>query len=588
MTPAKIAETLERAMTLHRQGDLDAADKLYKRILLTRPGHADALHLSGVVALQTGRAERGVQLIRKAAAIQPGHAPTHSNLAGGLRQLGELEAALAACDRALALQPDFLDALTKRAEILRDLGRGPEALEAARGLVERLPEEAAAHGLLGSVLMDLGRAAEALPAIDRALALAPDDAALLNERGNALAALRRAREALAAYDRVIALEPGLAQVHNNRGNALVLLNRPGEALPAYARAAELAPADPQPLLNRAAALALLDRREEALTSFERAEALAPGDPTVLWNKSLLLLQLGRLVDGFALYEARKRTREPAGSAFADRPAWLGDGDIAGKTLLLHAEQGLGDTLQFCRYTPLARARGAKVVLRVQPPLKRLLQGLDPAIAVIGEDEAVPDFDIHCPLLSLPLAFGTDLTSIPADIPYLTPEPQLVAAWRDRLGPGARRIGLAWRGAPGHRNDHNRSLSLEALAPLFALSGEWISLQRDLTPEEADRLASLGVRAMGDELADFADTAALVASLDLVISVDTSLAHLAGALGAPVWVFLPANPDWRWLFGRADSPWYPSARLFRQRSLGDWTVPMAEVAQALAQDTIAST
>ncbi len=397
----------------------------------------------------------------------------------------------------------------------------------------------------GSVLIEMKRPSDALQSYDAAIALEPDDGELFTNRSTALSALKRYDEALAACDRAVALQPSLAQAHVNRGNVLMILTRFDEAEAAFGRALELKP--------------------------DHAGAA--------WNKSLLLLKTGRFEQGWRLHEARKLTDEPVGTGFEDHPLWLGE-DRKGQTVLLHWEQGLGDTLQFCRYAKRVKAAGMKPLLLVQAPLKAVVQTLDPGIPVFAEGEALPAFDAHTPLLSLPLAFGaTTLADIPAEPRYLAADPGRVAQWRARLRPTSKpRVGIAWSGNPAHANDHNRSVPLEALAPLLAADVDWTCLQKDLP--DSDRQALGGIAWFGPELGDFGDTAALIELMDLVITVDTSAAHLAGALGKPVWLLLPTSSDWRWMTERADTPWYPDMRLFRQAAAGDWSGMAGEVRAAL--------
>jgi hypothetical protein len=267
-------------------------------------------------------------------------------------------------------------------------------------------------------------------------------------------------------------------------------------------------------------------------------------------------------------------------AFA-QPAWDGTGDIAGKTILLHAEQGYGDTIQFCRYAPLVAEKGAKVILSVQPSLKRLLSGFGGAQTVLAEGEDLPAFDLHCPILSLPRAFRTRLETIPPPAPPSVPS-QLTKEWETRLGHGKPRIGIAWSGRPSHKNDHNRSLPLRAMLGLLDLPIELVSLQKEIRSEDQGILDAAGIAHFGPALTDFLETAALVSSIDVVITVDTAVAHLACSLGRPTWILLPYIPDWRWLLERADSPWYPTARLFRQPGIGDWDSVMREVVGGFRQ------
>jgi hypothetical protein len=383
----------------------------------------------------------------------------------------------------------------------------------------------------------------------RALALKPGLAGAWNNCALALRDLDRLAEALASCERALAIDPGLADAHSNRGNLLRGLGRP----------------------------------DEALTSFRRALALRPDLPAAHYSHGQCLLLLGDLDSGWQECEWRWKDEQHANKAREfPQPLWLGGDALRGRTILLHAEQGLGDTLQFCRYASRVAALGAKVLLEVQPPLLSLLANLPDIAQLLPRGAALPDFDSHCPLLSLPLAFGTTLDTIPADMPYLRSDPSRVSAWRERLGAPARtRIGLAWSGSPAHGNDRNRSIPLAQMLALLDTGAEFVSLQNEVRPADADVLTSRpDLRHFESALADFADTAALVETMDLIVTVDTSVAHLAGAMGKPVWVLLPFDPDWRWLLARTDSPWYPSATLFRQPRPGDWGSVLASLARRL--------
>jgi tetratricopeptide (TPR) repeat protein len=611
MNPNKLAQVFDQALALHRDGQFEPAEKAYKKVLLAKPNHADALQLMGTIAIQTGRMTRGAELIGKSLAISPDQPSAQSNLGFALRELGQLEASLAACDRAVALNPAFVDAHNNRADTLTRLGRYGEALAASEAALALNPAFANGHHSRANALNRLGRPAEALEAYDRAMGLGLEHAGVQRDRGQALLALKRLPEALAcldralamaptadafsdrgsvliemkrpadallSYDAAIALQPDDAELHTNRSTALSALKRYDEALAACDRAIALQPALAQAHVNRGNVLMIQTRFDEAEAAFGQALALSPDHAAAAWNKSLLLLKTGRLEEGWPLHEARKRTDEPVGVGFEDHPLWLGE-PASGQTILLHWEQGLGDTLQFCRYALQVKAAGMKPILLVQAPLKVVAQTLDPEIPVFAEGEALPDFAAHTPLLSLPLALGTTLDTIPAQARYLCADPVRVAAWRARLRPAAKpRVGIAWSGNPAHANDHNRSAPLEALQPLLAADVDWTCLQKDLP--DADRQALGEIAWFGPELGDFGDTAALIELMDLVIAVDTSAAHLAGALGKPVWLLLPTSSDWRWMTGRADTPWYPNMRLFRQTAAGDWPGVAAAVRAAL--------
>jgi hypothetical protein len=397
------------------------------------------------------------------------------------------------------------------------------------------------------------------------------------ERGNARAGARRWAEALAAFDAVLALDPGHAPALAHRASVLTALGQAEAALDGFAAALAREPGRAETWNNRGAALMELGRPREAMLDYMRAIALKPDFAEPRQNLGIALLQEGEFEHGWFFYEWRLRTpNHVAGPAYA-QPRWTGQPGIAGSTILVHAEQGFGDVIQFYRYVPLLAAMGARIILGVQPELRRLLDGLAPSVTVIAPGVVLPRLDWHCPLLSLPVALGARLETIPP-APYLTAPAELRARWAARLPSGRKRVGIAWRGNPNP--DPRRSMPLDFLRPLLALDVDWTCLHPDLTQAERASLARLGVRGVSDDLTDFAETAGLLACLDLVITVDTSVAHLAGALGRPVWVLLPAHADWRWMRHRSDSVWYGSARLFRQRHDTGWPGLVGAVIEAL--------
>jgi tetratricopeptide (TPR) repeat protein len=515
-------------------------------------------------------------------ALQPGDALAYYDSGSALRDQRRFDAALAAFDQAIALKPDYAEAYNSRGIVLANLNRFDEALIAFDRAIALKPDYAEAYNNGALVLHSLGRLAEALAGFDKALALQPDNARLYNNRGDTLQGLKRVDDALASYDKALALKPDYAQAHYNRGTMLKDLRRLDEALDGLDRAIALKPDYAAAYNNRGIAMQDLKRLDDALGSFDKAIALIPDSAEFHANQAYCLLQMGRLEQGWRLHEWRKRTEMPVGNRSFQQPLWLGKEDIANKTVFAHWEQGLGDTIQFCRYGKLLRARGARVVMSVQEPLHRLLRQLGPDIEVVNHNQVPAAFDYHCPLMSLPLAFETTVASIPSEQRYISADRELSKAWLVRLPPPAKpRIGIVWSGNAKHKNDRNRSIDLPALAPLFSPDAHWISLHQELRDGDAASLAQLRQIAFyGNELKDFADTAALIDLLDLIITVDTGVAHLAGAMGKPVWILLPYNSDWRWLSARDDSPWYPTARLFRQGDGESWQQVIACVRDAL--------
>lgn len=463
-----------------------------------------------------------------------------------LHRAGDLAGADALYLRVLEADPGNLAARTNRAAIQLDLGDAAGAAAACRDLLRTGPH-AAAHCILGIALFNLDRPEEAVAAFDAALQQSPDMAEAHNGRANALRRLGRTDEAIIGYSQAIACNPAFADAYN----------------------------------NRAVAWQYLRRIPEALADYDAAVLRAPTHADAHWNRALVKLLQGDYAQGWRDYEWRWRSGAMRRHARNfPQPQWRGE-DIAGKTILIHAEQGLGDVLQFCRYVPLIAARGPRVVLEVHKPLRRLLASIEGAATVITSDEAKPPFDVHCPMLSLPSAFGTRVETIPATVPYLAPDPALAAAWRAKLGPRENlRVGVVWAGRPDNQNDVNRSMPVEMLTPLLSAGVALHCLQKEVAAQDRAWAETRGIVFHDQDLDDFADTAALAANMDVVVSVCTSVAHLAGALGLPTWVALCFAADWRWLLDRADSPWYPTARLFRQPAPGDWMPVMNDIADAL--------
>jgi tetratricopeptide (TPR) repeat protein len=551
----------------------------YDRALTLRPTYAEALSNRGISLRELSRYEEALASYGRALTLRPDYVEAHYNRGTALHELKRYEEALASYDRALTLRPHSPAVLRNRGDSLQQLKRYHEALASYDRALTLQPDYAEAFCARGNAMQQLKRYEEALANYDHALILRSDYAEALSNRAAGLHELKRFDEALASYDRALALRPDYAEALSNRGNTLRELKRYDEALASYDRALTLQPDYAEALSNRAATLNELKRFDEALANYDRAVTLRPDHADVHHNEALCRLLMGNFDQGWEQYEWRWQTEQlrDAKRNFA-QPLWTGREDIAGKTILLHAEQGFGDTIQFSRYLPLVVERAAQVILEVQRPLHELLSTLSGSLQIISRDDPLPDFDIHCPLLSLPLAFGTRLETIPSATSYLHASPEVVAHWNSRLGDRCRpRIGLAWSGRQAHTNDHNRSIRFSALLPLLDFKATYVSLQQDVRPGDASVLQNRSeLLHFGDDLKTFADTAALMSNLDLIISVDTSVAHLAGALAKPVWVLLPYIPDWRWLLDREDSPWYPTARLFRQDERREWNSVIARV------------
>jgi len=619
----QLAQAVEQALTLHRAGRLAEADQIYRDILATDPHHVAAMHLSGVLKHQQGQSGEALRLVGAALQAQPGSADVltsygailialsrydealarfdavlalrpddagaHYNRGNALGGLGRHGEALASYDRALAAapgltEPGFTDALYNRGNALAALDRNQEAAASFEAALIAEPDRTDTLTNYGTALLALERCDEALASFDKALARDPDNVVVLLNRGTALIKLKRPAEAQSNYDRVLAIDPASAAALDGRGRAFAALGRFAEALDSHDQALRVTPGFVAAHVGRGNALHNMKRMEEARASYAAALAINPQDADANFNAALNRLCLGDFRDGWKQYEYRWDRKEyRAHRPNFPRPQWRGEKDLQGKVVLLTAEQGLGDAIQFVRYAPWVAALGAKVILGVHRPLAALMASVPGVSQVIADGETLPPFDLYCPLLSLPLAFETELATIPANVPYIGPSPERIARWRDRLPPNDKlRIGICWAGNSTHLNDRNRSVPLERFATL--LSGarvDFVNLQKEVGASDTAILSQHGVHQLGQEFVDFADTAAVIAMLDLVISVDTSVAHLAGAMAKAVAVLIPFSPDFRWMLDRTDSPWYPTMRLFRQSAVDDWGAPLERLCRELA-------
>ncbi len=541
--------------------------------------------------------------------VHANNVATYINQGIALVNQRRFEEALASYDQALQIQPRHADALCNR----------------------------------GNALISLNRIQDALDSYEQALAIQPQHMQALSNRGNILLLLNRYEDALDSYDRALAIQPNYADALSNRGAVLIKLNRFEEAVTSFSQGLAIQPKSIEALSNRGNALRQLNRLEEALSSLQQALAIKPDYADAHWNEALCRLNMGDFALGWQKYEWRWKSKTfihiPRNFS---QPLWLGQESLHNKTILLHAEQGLGDTIQFCRYATKVAALGATVILEVQPALKTLLRNITGVTRIITYGEALPRFDYHCPLLSLPLAFRTDLNSIPFaaetnatttrhsysirsisdillcgkrflssltktnSVPasaayYIRANARQKSTWTNKLRLNTQtspRIGLTWSGNPVHTNDHNRSIALMDFTKIIngqnqgqcKNQAQFYCLQKEIRAKDQALLTKLHIQKeivfVGNDLKDFSDTAALIDLMDLVITVDTSIAHLAGAMGKPVWILLPFNADWRWLTKRNDSPWYPSARLFRQPAMGDWDSVINDIKQALSNKEFA--
>jgi tetratricopeptide (TPR) repeat protein len=537
---------------------------------------AATLWETGLRHMQAGEYDHAVKWIARANE-QDLDADYLRSLALELERRGLREHALKAFDRAVQLKPGEIDLWVGRGATLSNMGRLEDALSSYREVLKRDPHHADAAFRCGFLLMTLQRLEEAIASFSLCDEQYLNYAVVLQHRAGALHILKRFEEAVADNERAHALNPANPDICNNIGASLQGLRRDEDAIPWFDKAIALRSNFATALMNKACSLSQMRQIEQAAALYHRVKTFDPENGDAEWNLSFLHLVAGNFEAGWTEREVRWKTQmRPAHYPNFSQPRWLGEVDIDGKTILIHADEGFGDTLQFARYLPMLAARGARVVFVVEEALYTLLAGL-PGVAecVTVGTQPLPAFDLHCAIGSLPMAFGTRLDTIPpltSCLPAVREE--RVRAWNRRLqeheATGRKlRVGLVWFGNPSHKNDHYRSIPLPMFSRLLDAGASFVSLQKNPRPEDQALLEQAGVIDPTSDLTDFAETAALVSCLDLVITVDTSAAHLAGALGRPTWILLPYFPDYRWLLDRDDSPWYPTARLFRQAETRDW-------------------
>jgi tetratricopeptide (TPR) repeat protein len=615
--PAELCEVqrlVAEAIRAHEAGLLEEARQLYLRVLAMDARNARSSYGLGLIAQQTGDFEAAVRMLRQAKTIDPNEVTYHLSLAGVLQAQRKLEESLAEYRRALALNPDYAGAHNNIAGVLQALGKFEEARMHYQRAVALKPDYAAAYCNLGVVLQNLGNLAESVSCHEKALLLRPELVEAHNNLGLVLRQQGKLEEAKAHYERAVILRPNYAEGYSNLGvllrqlgkledsaaclekalslrpnsanafdnlgNTLRDLGRLEESAACHERALALRPGSAKAHNNLGYTQRKQGKLEESRKSFNRALALEPESVDIRWNLCLLDLLEGNYAAGWSGYEVRNQRKENRPRSFP-KPIWRGE-PLNGARVLLHSEQGLGDSIQFLRYVPMVQAAGGSVILNVPSALRRLAKHLPGVDTVTVDEEPLPPFDWHCPLMSLPLAFKTTLDSLPRHVPYLTVPQEVLRAAENRQWSNQKLcVGLVWSGNPKCTEDQSRSMSLSCVQPLLDLDGlQFFSLQLGTAASQLGATQT-PITDLQFAINDLADTAALMTRLDLIITVDTAVAHLAGALAKPTWVLVPFAPDWRWLTDREDSPWYPTLRLIRQPSSGDWDAVIARVRTELS-------
>lgn len=586
MEQSSLQQDFELAEQHHVAGRLPEAEEIYRRILALEPQHTAAMQNLSILCAQSGRKDESLDLSLRVAALKPDSADAQANLGNAYQAKGQLADAIAAFRGAIALRPDFPQAYSNLGNALRANNQLDEAISAFRQAIALNAGLFELYNNLGDALKEKHLNDEAISAYRQALALNPNLPQTHYKIGGLLRDSGRFEDAAAEFRHAIALKPNYPGAYNGLGLSLAALGRLDDAIAAIQQAIILQPSHFRALTNLGVFLREKGQVSESIAAFRRAIEIEQDYVEGHHNLAISLLLLGEMDQGWSEYEWRRSIRRIRSFYVgANQPFWEGS-DLHGRAILLFAEQGFGDTIQFIRYVAMVTGRGGRVIAHVPAPLLRLFRQIPGVQCWLSGTDQPPHFDVQCALPSLPRMFRTTLATVPNAAPYLRADPALVESWSRTLGPadGRLRVGLAWAGSPNHKNDRNRSIALKDLLPLRTANVSLHSLQEGPGAGQIQDVPELGIIDHAAKLTDFAETAGLIANLDLVISVDTAVAHLAGALARPVWIMLPFVPDFRWLLEREDNPWYPTMRLFRQTSRGDWGGVIQRVVESL--DTFA--
>jgi len=578
----KIDELLQNAIGLHKSGKLKDAEIIFVNIIKNEPGNVEALFRLGTLKYQQGDKESSIKLLSETVRLKPDYPEAFVNLGNAFLVTAQFDNAVMNYSRAIELNPHIPEAFNNRGVAFRKTNRLNEAVDSFRKAIELNPGYVSAFNNLGAALKDLREFAAAESAIKKALSLKPDHAEAYNNLGVVLRNSGRFDEAGENLLKAVSIKPDYTEAYNNLGTLYRDTGRHDDAINSYTKALELRPGYIEALNNFGIALRDQGKLDEALEKYDTALSLMPDNLEVRWNKSLTLLLKGDYLNGWKYYETRLLKNSANRRRFT-RPRWDGT-RFDGKTIFVYAEQGYGDTFQFIRFLPQVKALGGKVIFECQKGLTSLLQrcaGIDEIVERSDNNQPGVEFDIHVPLMSLPGVLGCTLENLPEKTPYILPDSDLVEQWQSYLNSAIQnrgkspdkifKIGIVWSGNPTHENDRNRSCPFEYFDQLRNIEGVvLVSLQKGDTSVQIKKLPdNNNILNIDKDLKSFHDTAAVIANLDLVISVDTSVAHLAAASGRKTGIILPHAPDWRWLLNREDSPWYPAMKLFRQSIPGDW-------------------
>jgi tetratricopeptide (TPR) repeat protein len=579
-----INKAVQSAYEYYQKGNLQQAETILKNILEVQPDHAIILYFLGEIYYQLGNYDSAIKYFKEVLRFNPANADAYYNMGISFKQKGQIDEAITCYQKAIELNPDIADVYNNMGLAFQEKGELDEAITFYQKALQINPSYAYAYYNLGNTLKEKGKLDEAITCYKTAIQLNPSIPDAYNSTGVAFQEKGQLDEAITFYQKALQLNADYSDAYYNLGNAFKDKEQPDGAIACYRRALQINPHHIDAYNNLGIVFQDKGQLEDAITCSQKALQLNPHDADAHWNMSLALLSSGNLKEGWKEYEWRSKVKDFCQRTFP-QPLWDGT-DIAGRTILIYAEQGLGDTIQFIRYVPFVAQRGAKVIFECQKDLKSLAQNVEGVQRVIAYGEQLPEFDVQCPLLSLPLVFDTTLESIPAKIPYIGVGSVLIQEWRERINHDNSKfkIGLVWAGGQRDKRERCRSFSLDAFLPFVQLGDvTFYSLQKgEAAKQTKNPPEGMKIIDYTGEIHDFSDTTAFIANLDLVISVDTAVAHLAGALGRPVWTLLPFSPDWRWLLNREGSLWYPTMRLFRQPSSGDWESVINCVKKELTQ------
>ncbi len=578
-------KTLEKADAYLLSGRIDDAETEYLMVLQTNPTHHQALYSLGTIAYRRGNVKAAINLVNQAIDSRGKLPKFHNTLGLLLEETGEIDLALQSYEKALSIKPDYAEALHNLAIIFLTRGDFTTAADYAKKALTAAPDFALAYNTIGFCRQQLGHLRDAAVCYQKAIELKPDYAEAYNHLGVLLCDQSNYIEAVDAFQKAIAIDPDYAELYNNMAIAKKGLCAFDEAIENYRKAAELDPAFFQAFNNLANSLRDKGLCNEAIENYDRAIEINPDYAEAYWNRALAMLLNGDLLEGFRQYQWR---RVPSLGIVTyphsyDKPRWDGR-PINGKTILIHFEQGFGDSIQFIRYLPKLKEIGATVIFQARAPMLDLLKdftGIDKLIESKPNSGVTEDFDFYAALMDLPAIFQTTMQTIPSDVPYLFAGKAKTEEWKERLNSTDYKVGITWAGKSTNENDAIRSCKLNNFEPLAKINGvKLFSLQKEDAAKQIDQFENNEIENLAHHIKDFSDTAGAIENLDLVISVDTAVLHLAGAMGKPAWALLPFAPDWRWLLDRDDSPWYPTLKLFRQKKYADWKNVFKEVTEEL--------